>query len=85
MNQVHIPDVLHTQCFQWALMSRDEEADTPTHQGYRFSYLAKTPQAFEQYQEHFAPALKKDHTERFGAHVHARRELLPSVAYISSP
>ena len=81
MEQQHIPDVLKTDCFEWALMSRDEAADTPSHEGYRFSYLAKTPEALAHYQQEFAQALQRDHTERYGAYAIARRELLTSLAY----
>ena len=85
MTQEHLPDVLATGCFEWALMSRDESSDTPTHEGHRFSYLAKDLDAWERYQARFAPALRQDHIDRFGAHAIASRELLPTEGYLLGP
>ncbi len=76
MADEHVPEVLETGCFHNAWMCRVEEQDSPTHIAYRILYLAKSTEVFATYEAEHAPALKKDHTDRYGADVRARRDLV---------
>lgn len=74
MADVHVPEVLETGCFHNAWMCRDE--DSETHIGWRILYLAKSAEVFATYEADHAPALKKDHTDRYGSDVRARRDIV---------
>ncbi|MBA2660667.1 MAG: DUF4286 family protein [Bradymonadaceae bacterium] len=79
MTQTHIPDVLHTQAFESAVLARDPNADQATRRAYRAIYLAKDEQALTHYQHHHAPALQAEHTERYAGRFEAHREILGRV------
>ena len=79
MRDVHIPEVLDTECFDSATFVRDLEAETPE-RSFRISYRAISPEMFDRYQSEFGPALRDDHVARFGDVTSARRELLPILA-----
>lgn len=81
MTNTHIPELLETDCFDWAVMSRVEDEDTDKALGYRFTYKAKDADALDRYQRDFATALKADHTARYGEYVTASRDILPTEGY----
>lgn len=85
MKDIHIPEVLETGCFDWAIMNRDEAADTDTHAGYRFTYKASSEASFADYEKEHAAALRDDHTTRYEGKFLAHRELLPTEAFWSAP
>lgn len=64
MRTKHIPDVLATACFLECRLSRvngEEEGG----QTYSVMYLAPDQTTLEHYQAQFAPALQKDHMDRY--------------------
>lgn len=75
----HIPEVVATGCFAEALACRDEARDVPGRRAYAFTYRALDSAAWERYAAEHAPALQRDHTERFEGRFTASRELLPIV------
>ena len=79
MQDIHIPDVVATGCFQNAWMARMAESDTEARRAYRMVYLAKSKDSLDRYQAEFAPALQMDHTERFEGRFDASRELLDVI------
>ena len=69
MREIHIPEVIDTGCFVEARAMRHSKGDTSTHQEWIFVYEVEREADFERYQAEFAPALQRDHTERWGEHV----------------
>lgn len=78
MRSTHIPDVMATGCFIEARISRvhGEEEGGVT---YAVGYIAKSKEDYERYQADFAPALQKDHSERFEGRFAAFRTLLTVI------
>ena len=64
MQEEHIPAVMQTACFEECKLSRvnGEEDGGKT---YAVLYLAPDQETLDRYQANFAPALQKDHTDRF--------------------
>lgn len=79
MNEVHIPDVMDTGCFEHATLARDEAGDTQTRRAYRVVYVANSEAAFDEYQAEHVEALQADHTERYEGAFEASRDILPVV------
>lgn len=64
MRTTHIHDVLATNCFIECKLSRvhgEEEMGVT----YSVMYLLPSQEKFDEYQEKYAPALQKDHIEKF--------------------
>jgi hypothetical protein len=64
MQNVHIPEVMRTGCFEECKLSKvnGEEDGGKT---YAVLYLATSQETLDHYQKHFAPALQKDHHDRY--------------------
>ncbi len=77
----HLPDVVATGCFAQAWACRDEARDEPGRRAYAFTYRALDEAAWTRYAENHAPALQRDHTERFEGRFAASRELLPVLRH----
>ena len=77
MKTKHIPDVLNTGCFTGNRILRvlaDDEGVT-----YSVQYDFDTMEIYERYQEKFAPALQKEHSDRYSNRFVAYRTLLQKV------
>jgi len=78
MKTVHIPDVMNTGLFIENQISRildgNEEGTS-----YAIQYKLKDMATFQEYQEKFAAALQKDHTERYKDRYAAFRTLMEIV------
>jgi hypothetical protein len=64
MKDHHIPDVLKTGCFLESRLTRvmvQEEQGTT----YSVQYLCESMDKLNEYADHFAPALQKDHRDRY--------------------
>lgn len=75
MKKTHIPDVLNTGLFQSCRFCRvmvDEESGTT----YSIQYLVKDLEALALYQEMYAPALQKEHMDRYSGKFVAFRTIL---------
>ncbi len=75
MKEVHIPEVMRTNLFVESKISKilaDEEGSL----AYSIMYLCNDMETLEKYQEHHAPALQKDHTDRYKGKFAAFRTLL---------
>jgi hypothetical protein len=79
MTSVHVPDVVRTGCFSRSRIFRvlGAEGDEPT---YVIQYYCDSMEEYRRYQENFAPALQKDHTDRFAGRFRASRQLVEEVA-----
>ena len=81
MNEVHVPDVLRTGCFSECRMHKMIGSDEPT---YVMQYRCRFLEDYHRYQKNFAPALQKEHTERFAGRFRGSRQLLEEVARLES-
>lgn len=80
MRSVHIPDVMNTGCFLESRLSRvnGEEEGGLT---YAITYVAYSQDDLDRYGREFAPALQKDHTERFQGRFAAFRTTLNVIEH----
>jgi hypothetical protein len=75
MRETHIPDVLNTGLFascRFCKVMVDEESGTT----YSIQYLVKDLETLQLYQQLYAPALQKEHTERYKGKFVAFRTIL---------
>ena len=77
MEEVHIPDVMMTDCFTRAYLARDPDKDTPSRRAYRVLYRAKDRDALQLYETKHADKLQAEHTERYDGAFEASRDILP--------
>ena len=82
MNRVHVPDVIRTGCFSECrtykvLASEDDEPI------YVMQYYCRSVEEYHRYQDNFAPALQKEHADRFSGRFRGSRQLLEEVARLS--
>lgn len=78
MRSKHIPDVMATGCFVESRLSRvhGEEEGGVT---YSVMYLSPNQEKIDEYREIHAPALQKDHSERYSGRFAAFRTLLSVI------
>jgi hypothetical protein len=78
MRSKHIPDVINTGCFTEARLSRIHAEE---HGGlaYAISYVAINQEKFDEYQSNHAPALQREHTERYTGRFAAFRTMMTIV------
>ena len=81
MNKVHVPDVLRTGCFSECRIFKvvgtagDEVV-------YVLQYRCRSLEEYHHYRDNFAPALQKEHTDRFAGKFRGSRQLLEEIALI---
>jgi Domain of unknown function (DUF4286) len=83
MNRVHVPDVMRTDCFTEcrtykAVGSEGEELT------YVLQYRCESIEEYHHYRDNFAPALQKEHSDRFAGMFRGSRRLLEEIAVIDS-
>ncbi len=78
MRNKHIPDVMATGCFRESRLSRiqGEEQGGVT---YSVMYLSPSKALMDKYQLEFAPALQKDHMQRYEGRFAAFRTMLEVI------
>jgi hypothetical protein len=79
MNKVHVPDVLRTGCFLECRFSKvvGAEDDELT---YVLQYRCRSLEEYHRYRDTFAPALQKEHTDRFSGRFRGSRQVLEELA-----
>jgi hypothetical protein len=79
MNRVHVPDVLRTGCFSecrtYKVLGSDDGEPT-----YVMQYHCRSLEEYHRYRDNFAPALQKEHSDRFGGRFRGSRQLLEEIA-----
>ncbi|MCO6490485.1 MAG: DUF4286 family protein [Phaeodactylibacter sp.] len=65
MKNVHIPDVLATGLFTEHKLCRLLGVDESDGITYAIQYFSPDMETFQEYQQHHAPRLQKEHTERY--------------------
>jgi len=78
MRRIHVPDVLRTGCFSGATIYRlvELKSDEPT---YAIQYQCSSIEQYQRYRDDFAPALQKEHSDRFSGRFRASRQILEEV------
>ena len=81
MNEVHVPDVLRTGCFSECRIYKalGDEDDELT---YVLQYRCRSLEEYHRYRDTFAPALQKEHSDRFSGRFRGSRQLLEEIATI---
>lgn len=84
MKNVHIPDVLRTGCFSECRIYKviGAEGEDPV---YAMQYSCGSVEEYHRYRDNFAPALQKDHTDRFAGRFSGSRQVLEEVARLEQP
>ena len=83
MKKVHVPDVLRTGCFSEGRIHKvlGSESDEPV---YVMQYYCRSVEEYHRYRDNFAPALQKDHTDRFAGKFRGSRQLLEQIARVEA-
>ncbi|HEY2714090.1 MAG TPA: DUF4286 family protein [Chthoniobacterales bacterium] len=78
MKKVHIPEVLRTGCFSECSMYKIHEpvGEQPA---YVMQYRCQSLEDYHRYRETFAPALQKEHSDKFSGRFTASRLLLEKL------
>lgn len=81
MNKVHVPDVLRTGCFSECRIYKvlGSESEEPT---YVMQYHCRSLEEYHRYRDNFAPALQKEHTDRFAGRFRGLRQLFEEIARV---
>lgn len=80
MKDVHIPDVMKTGMFldfRFCKVFPHQEGDPIS---FNIAYRCKNQADFDEYQKNHAPALQKDHSERYAGKFAAFRTILEQIA-----
>ena len=79
MKRVHVPDVLQTGCFAECRFYKvhDSEGEELT---YVLQYHCRSLEEYYRYRDNFAPALQKEHSNRFSGRFRGSRQLLEEIA-----
>lgn len=76
MRASHVPEVLATGCFSACRIAQQTEpAPPPGYTTFVLDYSSESTEALQRYRAHFAPALQRAHTERYGPRTRASRSL----------
>lgn len=80
MQEQHVPDVIRTGFFDSAEMFKVKQDKPQDRLTFVFEYRTSSWERYQQYSEQAAPALQKDHTDRYQGKFAASRELLAHLA-----
>ena len=75
MQRVHVPDVVRTGCFSECRIYKVIESDAAD-PSYVMQYQCRSLEEYHRYRDDFAPALQKEHTDRFAGRFRGARQLL---------
>jgi len=83
MNRIHVPDVLRTGCFSECRIYKviDSDDSEPI---YVLQYESRSLEDYRRYRENFAPALQKEHSDRFAGRFRGARQVLQEVTKTSA-
>jgi hypothetical protein len=81
MRRVHVPDVLRTGCFFGCRLYKALETKNGD-SVYVLQYQCKVLEDYYRYRDDFAPALQKEHSDRYAGRFRACRQLLEDVGEI---
>lgn len=81
MKRVHVPDVVRTGCFSECHIYKviDPTATEPV---YVMQYQCPSVEEYHRYRDSFAPAIQKEHSDRFAGRFRGSRQLLEKVSQV---
>lgn len=79
MRDIHIPEVMDTECFTEYKMSRILGEDENEGVTFAIQYLSPSMGKFQEYQQKYAKKLQADHTKRYEGKYVAFRTLMEVV------
>ena len=79
MKRVHVPDVVRTGCFSECQIYKVIDP-TSTEPVYVMQYQCRSLEDYHRYRDNFAPALRKEHSDRFAGRFRGSRQLLEEVS-----
>lgn len=83
MNQVHVPDVLRTGCFSachfYKVLGSEGAERT-----YVLHYNCPSLDEYHRYRDNFAPAIQKEHSDRYAGKFRGSRQLLEEIGLLAS-
>lgn len=79
LTETHIPEVLETGLFYGCRMCRSEQNFREGHSTYRMQYELKSREAFDTYEQEFAPTLRNSAPQEFTGRFSAERDLVEVV------
>jgi Domain of unknown function (DUF4286) len=79
MKRVHVPDVVRTGCFSECRIYKVVESGSAD-PVYVMQYQCRSLEEYHHYRDNFAPALQKEHSDRFAGRFRGNRQLLEEVA-----
>jgi hypothetical protein len=82
MKRVHVPDVVRTGCFSECRIFKVVES-TAADPSYVMQYQCRSLEEYHRYRDNFAPALQKEHSDRFGGRFRGARQLLEDVTQVT--
>ena len=83
MSRVHVPDVLRTGCFSDCRMYKVVES-AEREPNYVLQYQCSSLEEYYRYRDNFAPALQKEHSDRFTGRFRGSRQVLQEIAQTGS-
>src|SRR4051812_17110515 len=78
MKRVHVPDVVRTRSFSECRIHKVIETDA-TEPSYVMQYYCQSLVEYHRYRDNFAPALQKEHSDKFAGRFRGARQLLEEV------
>ena len=78
MNRIHVPDVVNTGCFSKCRIYKIMDSDE-ANPSYVMQYHSPSLSEYHRYRDHFAPALQKEHSDKFEGRFRGVRQLLEEV------
>ncbi|MBI1183607.1 DUF4286 family protein [bacterium] len=79
MKEQHIPEVIATGCFTGYRFTRVIGTSEEKENSFNVQYFLDSMKEMHRYQVHFAPALQKDHSQKYGDKALAFRTLLEEI------
>jgi hypothetical protein len=79
MNRIHVPDVVRTGCFSECRIYKVLGSDAGE-RIYVMQYHCRSIEEYHRYRDNFAPALQKEHSDRFDGRFRGSRQLLEEIA-----
>jgi hypothetical protein len=79
MTHVHVPDVVRTGCFSECRIYKVVDSAAPV-STYAMQYHCQSLEEYHRYRDNFAPALQKEHSDRFAGRFRGSRQLLEEVS-----
>lgn len=79
MRNVHVADVVGTGYFSSGEIYQVIDRPNESERTYVIQYRCASIEDYRHYRDHFAPALQKQHTDRFAGRFRASRQLLRPI------